>query len=66
MIFAEKFDIKNQQEKTMVISFDSFALQFKDYTDVTTTIRTYNSVGRSYFKQATKKIDAMFGGGTEM
>ena len=50
----------------MVLSFESFALQFKVYTDVTTTIRTYNSVDRSYFKQATKKIDAMFGGGTEM
>ena len=50
----------------MVLSFESFALQFKVYTDVTTTIRTYNSVDRSYFKQATKKIDAMVGGGTEM
>lgn len=40
--------------------------QLLGHKDVTTTIRTYNSVDRSYFKQATKKIDAMFGGGMEM
>lgn len=36
------------------------------HKDVTTTIRTYNSVDKSYFKQATKKIDAMFGSDMEM
>lgn len=36
------------------------------HKDVTTTIRTYNSVDKSYFKQATKKLDAMFGGVLEM
>ena len=44
----------------------SSMLQLLVHKDVTTTIRTYNSVDRSYFKQATKKIDAMFGGGMEM
>lgn len=36
------------------------------HKDVTTTIRTYNSVDKSYFKQATRKIDAMFGSDMEM
>lgn len=36
------------------------------HKDVTTTIRTYNSIDKSYFKQATKKIDAMFDGDIEM
>ena len=40
--------------------------QLLGHKDVTTTIRTYNSVDKSYFKQATKKIDAMFGGDMEM
>ena len=30
------------------------------HKDVTTTIRTYNSVDRSYFRQATDKLDAKF------
>lgn len=29
-------------------------------------LRTYNSVDKSYFKQATKKIDVMFGSDMEM
>lgn len=40
--------------------------QLLGHKDVTTTIRTYNNVDRSYFKQATKKIDAMFDGGMEL
>ena len=40
--------------------------QLLGHKDVTTTIRTYNSVDKSYFKQATKKIDAMFGGDLEL
>ncbi len=31
--------------------------QLLGHKDVTTTIRTYNSVDKSYSKQATKKID---------
>ena len=30
------------------------------HKDVTTTIKTYNSVDRSYFKQATDKLEAKF------
>ena len=30
------------------------------HKDVTTTIRTYNSVDRSYFKQAVDKLDSKF------
>ena len=40
--------------------------QLLGHRDVTTTIRPYNSVDRSYFKQATKKIDAMVSGDMEM
>lgn len=36
------------------------------HKDVTTTMRTYNSMDKSYFKQATKIIDAMFGSDMEM
>ena len=40
--------------------------QLPGHRDVTMIIRTCNSMDKSYFKQATKKIDAMFSGDMEM
>ena len=34
--------------------------QLLGHKDVTTTIKTYNSVDRSYFKQATDKLEDKF------